>query len=95
MSWPSRAYLAVFGRQMTPFLRRLSSLTAVCIIGALANGCAAPPLSPLAGRDPSDPTTRTKAVDYRPTTAPYASQRPVEPKPWQEQSQQPAPPQRQ
>ena len=95
MSWPLWAYDAVFERRMTPFLRRLSSLTAVCIVGALANGCAAPPPTPSAGRDPSDPMARTKAVDYRPTTAPYASQRPVEPKPWQEQSQQPAPPQRQ
>ena len=95
MSWPSRAYLAAFGRRMTLFLRRLSSLTTVCIIVALANGCAVPPLSPLAGRDPSDPTARTKAVDYRSATAPYTSQRPIEPKPWQEQNQQPASPQRQ
>jgi len=91
MSSLLRANSAAFGRRMTPFLRRLGSLASVSILAALAQTCAAPPPVPLAGPDPSNPRARAKAADYRSTIAPYQSQRPVEPGPWQEQNQRAAP----
>jgi hypothetical protein len=60
-------------------------------LAAMAAGCWAPP-APLAA---SDPSARTRPVEYRSTVAPYKAQRPVEPKPWQEQNQQVTPPVRQ
>jgi hypothetical protein len=66
---------------------------AALLVAALAAACAAPP-SPFAGPDPSDPGARTRAVSYRSTIAPYASRRPVEPKPWEEQNERVAPPPR-
>jgi len=64
-------------------------------LAALIAGCWAVPPAPVAGADPSDPSARTRSVEYRSTVAPYKSQRPVEPKPWQEQNQQVTPPARQ
>jgi len=61
----------------------------------MAAGCWTALPAPLTGADPSDPSARTRRVEYRSTVAPYKSQRPVEPKPWQEQNQQVAPPPRQ
>jgi len=52
--------------------------------------CALPP-PPRAGANPSDSKARTSAVGYRSTIAPYASQRPVEPAPWQERNERVAP----
>src|SRR5262245_41052726 len=68
---------------------RLRSLLAVPL-AALNAGCWAVPPAPVAGADPS---AHTRSVEYRST--PYKSQRPVEPKPWQEQNQQVTPPARQ
>jgi hypothetical protein len=96
MIWQLSAHPAAFKRrQMTPLLRRLGMLAAVSILVALAQGCAGPPASPLAGPDPSDPTVGRRAVSYRSTVAPYVSRRPVQPIPWREQNQQVAPPAKQ
>jgi hypothetical protein len=62
---------------------------------ALLAACSALPPHPYAGPDPSDPNARVAAVGYRPTIGPYASQRPVEPKPWQQQNERVAPAPRQ
>jgi hypothetical protein len=59
---------------------------AVCAAALTTPGCSAPPSAPAAGPDPSNPASRTPAVGYRSTTAPYSSQRPVEPGPWREQN---------
>jgi hypothetical protein len=64
-------------------------------LAAMAAGCWAAPPAPLMDADPSDPSARTRPVEYRSTVAPYKTQRPVEPKPWQEQNQQVVPPPRQ
>lgn len=66
-------------------------ILAALLVAALLAACAAAPPSPLAGRDPSEPDARTRTVSYRSTIAPYASRRPVEPKPWQEQNERVAP----
>ena len=73
---------------------RLRSLLAIPL-AAMATGCWAVPPAPVVGADPSDPAARTRSVEYRSTVAPYKSQRPVEPKPWQEQNQQVTPPAKQ
>jgi hypothetical protein len=92
MSWQLRVYPAAFRRrQLARLLSRLGKLTTLMILVALAQGCAGPPASPLVGPDPSDPAVGRRAVSYRSTVAPYVSRRPVEPKPWREQSQQVAP----
>src|SRR5262245_13717669 len=59
-------------------------------LAAMVAVCSAVPPVPFAGADPSDPSARTRSVEYRST--PYKSQRPVEPKPWQEQNRQVTPP---
>jgi hypothetical protein len=91
MSSPSRAYSATFERLTTLFLRRLGRIARISILAALAEGCAAPPPSPFAGRDPSDPSTHTAPVRYRSTVAPYVSRRPADPVPWREQNEGVAP----
>jgi hypothetical protein len=87
MSVHFRARYSVLRRQQTTLAASLGTALAML---ALA-GCAAAPSTPFAGPDPSDPATRVAAVGYRSTIAPYASRRPVEPKPWQEQNIQVAP----
>jgi hypothetical protein len=69
-------------------------LVAVALL-LVAAACSALPPHPYAGPDPSDPNARVTAVGYRPTIGPYASQRPVEPKPWQQQNERVAPAPRQ
>jgi hypothetical protein len=70
----------------------LRLFAATCAVALVTHGCTAPPVAPVAGGDPSDPSARTPAVSYRSTTAPYSSQRPVEPGPWREQNERAAPP---
>jgi hypothetical protein len=72
---------------------RQPSLALVLIVCALLlSGCfSTPPPVPLTGPDPTDPGARVPAAAYRPVTAPYRSQRPVEPRPWVEQNQSVAP----
>lgn len=61
------------------------------MLALLAASCSALPPQPLAGPDPADPSARAAAVGYRPTIGPYASQRPVDPKPWQQQNERVSP----
>jgi hypothetical protein len=65
------------------------------LLGSLAAACSALPDRPQAGADPSDPHARVSAVAYRSTIGPYVSQRPVEPKSWQQQNERAAPAPRQ
>jgi hypothetical protein len=90
MSVHQRAKCAAMARPRAPFRRRVMALAGL-VLATLATACAGPPPMPIAGPDPSDPSARAKAVGYRSTLAPYATQRPVEPKPWLEQNQQVAP----
>jgi hypothetical protein len=90
MSVHLRASHAVIWRQRAAFQAMIGAGLAMWSLA----GCAAP-ATPFVGPEPSDPTARVATVRYRSTTAPYASRRPVEPKPWQEQSQQVAPAPRQ
>ncbi len=77
-------------RQRSPFWRGIATLAALGL-AAFANACAVQPTSPAAGPDPSDPSARSRPIRYRSTIAPYEQQRPVEPKPWQEQNEQVVP----
>ncbi len=90
MSVHAWAKCAAIVGQRSPFRRGAAALAALAL-AAIAASCAAPPPTPYAGPDPSDPSARAKAVGYRSTIAPYESQRPVEPKPWREQNDQVAP----
>jgi hypothetical protein len=85
---------AAMVRQRSPF-RRGTHLLAALALAALTAACAAPPPAPVAGADPSDPSAPAKPVGYRSAIGPYEAQRPVEPKPWQEQNQRVGPSQRQ
>jgi hypothetical protein len=87
------ATCAAMVRQRSP-LWRGAAKGAALVLAALTAACAAPP-PPVVGADPSDPSVRTKPVGYRSTVGPYEAQRPVEPKPWQEQNQSVGPSQRQ
>jgi hypothetical protein len=64
-------------------------------LASLAAACSALPPHPQAGSDPSDPNVRVATVGYRSTIGPYTSQRPVEPKTWQQQNERAAPAPRQ
>jgi hypothetical protein len=64
---------------------------AICAAALATPGCSAPPMAPAVGPDPSNPAARTPAVDYRSTTAPYSSRRPVEPGLWREQNERATP----
>jgi hypothetical protein len=91
MHSPSRAYRAVFGRLTTLIRRQPTRLAWAFALAALAQGCTAQTVPPLAGPDPANPAARAKATAYRSDIAPYESRRSVEPRPWQEQNQQVAP----
>ena len=81
---------AIGRRGTASFRRPLRGLLLAC--GLLVAACSStPPPTPFAGPDPSDPRARIPAAAYRSTIAPYASQRPVEPRPWVEQNQTVAP----
>src|SRR3954471_17718143 len=88
------ATCAAMVRQRSPFSRGATTGAALAL-AALTAACAAPPPAPVAGADPSDPSVRTKPVGYRSSVGPYEAQRPVEPRPWQEQNQRVGPSQRQ
>ena len=101
MSVHHRARRAAKARQRSPLWRRFATLwrrfatLAGLMLAAFACACTAPPPSPSAGADPSDPSARTRPVGYRSTVAPYDTQRPVEPKPWEQQNERVGPSQRQ
>jgi len=87
-----RTRFAATGRQGTASIRRrLDTLAALCLTGLLTAACSSIPPSPFTGPDPANPRVRVPAVAYRSTVGPYASQRPVEPRPWREQNQGVAP----
>ncbi len=85
----SQAHAASFERlRKTSFLRRFGKLASIPVLAAAAHGCAATPISPFPGPDPSDASLRVPAVSYRPAIGPFASQRPVEPGQWKKQAAQ-------
>jgi len=86
MSVHQRAKATVLERPRRPFRRGARALAALAL-AACAAGCWVPPPAPSVGRDPSDPSARTRPVGYRSTTAGYQRQRPAEPAPWREQNQ--------
>jgi hypothetical protein len=67
----------------------LGALAAGCVL--LATACTAPPPAPLARADPADPGARVPPAAYRSVTGSYRSQRPVEPRAWDEQNERVAP----
>jgi hypothetical protein len=69
-------------------VRRVAFVALLCLPFA---ACMSVPERPLAGPDPSDPTVRVRATEYRPVLGSYAAQRPVEPAPWREQNERVAP----
>jgi len=91
MSHHRRPGLAAIARRRFPLHRAFEAAAALAIAATVA-GCWTPPAAPLVGADPSDPTSKTFAVRYRSTVAPYSSQRPVDPAPWREQNEHVTPP---
>jgi len=63
----------------------LRALAVGCVL--LTAACAAPPPAPSAGTDPADPRVHVPPAAYRSVTGSYRSQRPVEPRPWDEQNE--------
>ena len=72
-------------------IRRLVVPAVLLACGLALQACSNPPPSPYAGADPSEPDARAPAARYHPVVAPYASRRPVEPKPWLGQNESVAP----
>jgi hypothetical protein len=64
----------------------MRACAAILVAALTMPGCTAPPAAPVVGPDPSDPSARAPAVDYRSTTAPYTSRRPADPGASQEQN---------
>src|SRR5947209_10811252 len=69
---------AATARPRSSFRRCARALLALPL-AAIAAGCWAAPPAPLADADPSNPSARTRPVEYRSTVEPYKTQRPVEP----------------
>lgn len=86
MSMPSTAHGAP--ARGSPFV--LKSAVLLFSVSLLA-GCSAASAPMLAQADPADAGASVRPVAYRPVTAGYESQRPVEPRPWREQNDRVAP----
>ncbi len=83
MFWQLQAHAASFERpRLTSFLHLLRELACILLLGGVIQGCAAIPMAPFAGPDPSEASARIPAVSYRSTIGFFATQRPVEPAPW-------------
>jgi hypothetical protein len=67
----------------------LRALAAGCAL--LTAACSGPPSAPFVGPDPADRTVRVPPAVYRSATGPYRTERPVEPRPWDEQNERVAP----
>jgi hypothetical protein len=87
MSWLLQAPAASFERlRSTSFRNRLPKLASMLLLAGVIHGCAATPMAPFAGPDPSDPSARIPAVSYRSTIGPFATQRPIEPAAWKKEN---------
>ncbi|WOJ89963.1 hypothetical protein RZS28_01215 [Methylocapsa polymorpha] len=75
---------------MTLFLDRLPKFASILLLAGVIDGCAAPPIAPFAGPEPSDPAAQIPAASYRSTIDVFANLRPVEPGRWK--GNEPAPP---
>jgi hypothetical protein len=76
----------------SPAPKRSSSAILIALFAAFVlAGCSATPAPILAQTDPADALAPVRPVAYRPVTAGYQSQRPVEPRPWREQNDRVAP----
>lgn len=92
MSWQLQAQAASLERlRLTSFLHRLRELACILLLGGVIQGCAATPMAPFAGPDPSDASVRIPAVSYHSTIGSFATQRPVEPAPWKTENEPVAP----
>jgi len=67
---------------MKPLVTAVATSLAASLLGA----CSTPPPSPVAGRDPSDPSAPVAPARYSAVTDGMADYRPVEPKPWLERN---------
>lgn len=74
-------------RSTSAILKTAALLFAASLLAA----CTASPAVTLAQGDPADPAAAVRPAGYRPVTAGYQSQRPVEPRPWREQNDRVAP----
>ena len=82
MSVIVRVCYAAFARQS-----RVLPLAAAGVLPLVMQACSASTASSWRGPDPSDASVRVAPASYRSTVGAYASQRPVEPRPWREQNQ--------
>jgi hypothetical protein len=87
MSWQLQAQAASFERLLTSYLHLLRKLASILLLGGVIQGCAATPMGPFAGPDPSDASARIPAVSYHPTIGFFATQRPVEPAAWKKENE--------
>ncbi len=87
MSCQIRARAAFFERpRPASFLHRLRKLASTLLLAGVVHGCAATPMAPFAGPDPSDGSARIPAVSYHSTIGSFANLRPVEPAPWKKEN---------
>jgi hypothetical protein len=92
MSWQLQTQAASFERlRLTPFLHRLPKFASILLFAGVIQGCAATPVAPFAGPDPSDASARIPAVSYHSTIGVFATQRPVEPATWKKENKPVAP----
>jgi len=83
MFWQLQGHAVSFERlRLTSYFHLLPKLASILLLAGVIQGCAAKPLAPFAGPDPSDATARIPAVSYHSTIGFFATQRPVEPATW-------------
>jgi hypothetical protein len=87
----ARTRAAAVARQTASSKDRWGRLAAAAALVLLIAACTPVPSVPLAGPDPANPHARVPALAYRSPVEPYVSRRPVDPLPWQGQSDRSAP----
>ncbi|HEY4848898.1 MAG TPA: hypothetical protein VIH87_14220 [Methylocella sp.] len=92
MFWQLQAQAASLERlRLTPFLHLLPKLASMLLFAGVIQGCAATPVVPFAGPDPSIASARIPAVTYHSTIGSFANLRPVEPAAWKKENEPLAP----
>ncbi len=86
MSCQLQAHAAFERLRAASSLRRLCKLASI-LLGGVTQGCAATPMVPFAGPNPSDASARIPAVSYHSTIGFFATPRPVEPAAWKKEDE--------
>jgi hypothetical protein len=87
MSWQLQEHAAFERPWVALCLLRPGRLGCILCLGGVTQGCAATPMAPFAGPNPSDASARIPAVSYRSTIGFFATWLPVEAAAWKKEDE--------